>query len=353
MASLGAGASGQQVAKSVGCLATPSTMTPRGWSEPLAERRDPFSLTLGLVADVELTGSASRFDYQSLDAKSGRLYISHMGAGRVVVFDTKRRQLIKSISGFPTATGILAVPELHRVFVSVAGRHEVDALDDRTFEIVGRTGGVRFPDGIAYVPDVGRIFVSDESGGVDVVIDARTSSRIGTIDLGGEAGNTRYDSVSHCVLVAVQAKNELVGIDPASHRIVARYSIPCQGPHGFLIDEPGRFAYVTCEGNARLVAVDLRTMLTGRSFPVGRDPDVLALDAGLGILYVASEEGVVSIFDARQKPLRPVGVYRAPKAHSVAVNPSTHEIYLPLASVAGHPVLRILTDVKLSNQLRR
>jgi Uncharacterized conserved protein len=268
-----------------------------------------------------------------------------MGAGRVLVFDTKRRQLIKSIPGFPTPTGILAVPELQRVFVSVAGRHEVDAVNDSTFEIVGRTGGIRFPDGIAYVRDAGQVFVSDESGEVDAVIDAKTSARIATIDLGGEAGNTHYDSVSHCVLVAVQTKNEVVAIDPATHRIVARYAMPCRGPHGFLIDEPGRFAYVTCEENAKLVTLDLRTMHIGQSFPVGRDPDMLALDQRLGVLYVASEEGLVSMFDVRRKMPKPVGVYRAPGAHSVAVNPSTHEIYLPLASVAGRPVLRILAPL--------
>src|SRR2546430_12198160 len=37
---------------------------------------------LRLVADVPLPGSASRFDYQSLESASGRLFISHMGAGQ-------------------------------------------------------------------------------------------------------------------------------------------------------------------------------------------------------------------------------------------------------------------------------
>src|SRR5712692_397695 len=33
---------------------------------------------LRVVADVPLPGSASRFDYQSLESASGRLFISHM-----------------------------------------------------------------------------------------------------------------------------------------------------------------------------------------------------------------------------------------------------------------------------------
>src|SRR5256886_4539180 len=44
---------------------------------------------LRVVADVPLPGSASRFDYQSLEPASGRLFISHMGAGQLVAFDVR------------------------------------------------------------------------------------------------------------------------------------------------------------------------------------------------------------------------------------------------------------------------
>src|SRR5256885_5453045 len=47
---------------------------------------------LRVVADVPLPGSASRFDYQSLEPTSGRLFISHMGAGQLVVFDVRDRK---------------------------------------------------------------------------------------------------------------------------------------------------------------------------------------------------------------------------------------------------------------------
>jgi hypothetical protein len=43
------------------------------------------------VADVPLPGSAVRFDYQSLDTQQARLYIAHMNANQLVVFDTKKR----------------------------------------------------------------------------------------------------------------------------------------------------------------------------------------------------------------------------------------------------------------------
>ena len=61
---------------------------------------------------------------------------------------------------------------------------------------------------------------------------ARTRRAV-AIALGGEAGNTHYDAVSHCILVAVQTKNELVAIDPVER--ADRRAIPLAGdhPHGF------------------------------------------------------------------------------------------------------------------------
>jgi hypothetical protein len=49
---------------------------------------------LALVADVPLSGSAVRFDYQSLDVTNNRLYLAHTNADQLVVFDTKKRSVI-------------------------------------------------------------------------------------------------------------------------------------------------------------------------------------------------------------------------------------------------------------------
>jgi DNA-binding beta-propeller fold protein YncE len=330
------------------CVATSTSMTPASWVSPDARAKTPSagSTPLALVADVALPGPAKRFDYQSFDSTTGRLYISHMRGDRLVVFDTRAGKLVASNGGFPGATGVWAVPELHRVYVSVSGRHEVAVVDDRTLAVVARVGDVRFPDGIAYAPAEQKVFVSDESGEADVVIDARSNTKAGRIPLGGEAGNTHYDAVSHCIVVAVQTKNEIAAIDPASERIVARYPMACDHPHGFLIDEPNRLAFVTCQGDAKLLVVDLRTMRTTATLRTAGDPDVLALDPVLGRLYVGCEGGAVSVFEerfsGRQGSLAAIGEYRAPHAHSVSVDPGTHRVYLPLQDVNGKPTLRIL-----------
>lgn len=301
---------------------------------------------LRLVADVPLPGSPSRFDYQSFDPTTGRLYIAHMGAGELIAFDTRTRQVLTRTVGLPKATGVLAVPGLHRIYVSTPGARQVVVLDDTTLQKVAAIEGITFPDGLAFAPEVGKVFVSDEFGRREIVIDAASNRIRATIPLGGEAGNSQYDSVAQLILVAVQTRNELVTIDPRSERIAGRYRLPGAGhPHGVLVDAPRRLAFVANEGNDKLLVVDLKTMRVASNYTVGREPDVLAFDPGLRRLYVASESGMVVVFAELERRLKVLGTYTAPQAHSVAVHPLTHEIYLPLANVGGRPVLRILAPL--------
>ena len=299
------------------------------------------------MKEVLLSGSANRFDYQSFDASTGRIYMNHMNAGRTVVFDVKHGQVVTEILDVPRATGVWAVPRHHQVYVSAAGNHEVAIIDDRTLKIVGRVGGIRFPEGIAYAADADKVFVSDESGGTDVVIDPSTMRKRSTIALDGEAGNTHYDSVSRCILVAVQTRNQLVAIDPVTERIVQRYDLPgSDGPHGFTLDEAGRLAFVSSEGNGVLQTVDLRTVKVTQTLRIADDPDVLAWDPSWRRLYVGSESGAVSVFVADSKSLRAVSVLRLPHAHTVSVDPRSHLVYIPLENVNGRPVLRIFEPMQ-------
>ena len=332
-------------AQRTSCAATAASLTPAGWVGRAADSPPAAAARGGLrvVRDLPLPGPANRFDYQTIDPTTRRLYISHMDAGAVVVFDLDAGVVRAEVSGVPRVTGVWAVPEHHAVYASAAGAHEVVAIDTRSNVVVARVGGIRFPDGIAYAPAEDKVFVSDESGSADVVIDARTNARRSTIPLGGEAGNTHYDSVSRCILVAVQTANALVAIDPSTERVVQRYDLPgSDHPHGFALDEPGRLAFVTSEESGILQVVDLRTMRVVETHRVGDDPDVVAWDPAWRRLYVASESGVVSAFAAEGGRLRALGELRFPHAHTVAVDPRTHLVYLPLENVGGRPLLRVL-----------
>jgi DNA-binding beta-propeller fold protein YncE len=298
---------------------------------------------LRVVAEIPMPGAAVRFDYQSLDRVSGRLYIAHMNADQLVVFDTRSRQVVANLDGFARVHGVWAVPELGRVYASVTGDHQVAVVDMKTLATLARVGPVTYPDGLAYAPAAGRIFVSDEHGKADAVLDVRTNALVTSIALGGEAGNTVYDPVGGQILVAVHEPAELIAIDPTTARIVARYSLPgSREPHGVSLDARQRLAFVAGQANGTLAVLDLTTGKVLAMHRVGEGPDVLAFDPGRGRLYVSSESGTVSVFKQQGKELVSEGEVVMPHAHTVCVDPATHLVYFPLENVDGHPILRIM-----------
>jgi DNA-binding beta-propeller fold protein YncE len=308
---------------------------------PAATVTQPFPLRT--VARVPLSGPSVRFDYTSIDPTTNRLYIAHMNASQLLVLDLRTRRIIKTVAA-PGVHGVIAVPELNRVYASATNAHEAITLDGRTGKILAHAPAGQYPDGLAYDSATRHVFVSDESGGIETVLNS-AGHRIATISLGGEAGNVQYDSVSHMILVDVQSRNDIAVINPRTNRIVRRVALPgCSHDHGLLIDAARRLAFVACDGNARLLTVDLRTTKVTGNASVGSSPDVLAFDESLRRLYVAAESGDVAVFAERGRGLVKLGqAALAPFAHTVAVDPRTHLVYFPLESGStGKPQLLIM-----------
>jgi DNA-binding beta-propeller fold protein YncE len=331
-------------------------------AEPAA--RPPLAPLFRLAADVPLGPAMGRIDYQSLDPQTGRLYVAGMGAGTLLVFDTRARKLAGTRDGFPKLTGVLAVPERGKLYLSVpgagigaaldvalgwlglsSGAGRIAILDLASLREIARLAGGVFPDGIAYDPLEDRVFVSDEIGGALTAIDARGDRLLARIEIGGEAGNVRYDAVSGRIYAPVQSRNALAVVDARANRLVAQFPLPGgQHPHGLMIAPQAAVGYVACDGDDVLLTVDLATGAVLAAAPLGRDPDVLALDPGSQRLYVAAESGLLSSFDISDpRAPRPMGeVFAGPRAHSVAVDPVSHALFLPLAELDGQAVMRIL-----------
>jgi len=308
---------------------------------PYAQRAQ---LPLKQVADIPLTGRASRMDYQSFDPESGRLYIAHLGDSMMTVFDTRTRTVVGDVKDLKNIHGVLAVPHLHQVYASATGSNELAVINASTLKVVARVPVGNYPDGIAYASSEKKLYVSNKSGKSDTVIDAATNKVIGTISFNAEAGNTQYDAVSDRIFVALGDVDQLVEIDPRTDKIVGRYDLAgCKGAHGLYFDGQSAVAFTACEDNAKLAAFDLMSKKLLAAYDVGGGPDVLAFDTELRRLYVSAESGILTIFDEKSGgKLETVGkAHFAPKAHTVAVDSESGCVFFPLENVDGKPVLRI------------
>jgi hypothetical protein len=135
------------------------------------DRSANWQKLFALVGDYPLGAAVNRTDYESVDSDGRRLYIAKMGGGQLLVFDLDHNKLVAQLDGFPKVTGVLVVPELHKVYASVpgsgvlssisvglgmaglfSGHGEVAVRDTRTLKELARIPAGVFPDGIAYDP---------------------------------------------------------------------------------------------------------------------------------------------------------------------------------------------------------
>jgi YVTN family beta-propeller protein len=301
-----------------------------------------------LVTDLPLPGGTSRWAYQVLDSRTGRLYLAHQGANEVVIVDTQQARVVATVPGIESVHGLALAPSLGRLYAAAHGGDEVAVIDLASARVVARVPTGAGPDGIAYVSSVGRVFVADETGAGESVVDVESNRPLARIDLGEGPSDSQVDPSTGRVLVSSSGGRELVALDPVSEVVAARYPMPgCDDADGVQVDVLAEDrAFVGCGGNARLQGVDL---VTGRATPtleVGAGPDLLAMDLALHRLYVGSESGILTVVDtAGDEPAVLTRGFAGPDAHSVAVDPNTHLVYLPLANLGGRSVLRVLAPL--------
>ena len=318
-------------------------------ASPVAARTP--GLPLERVRDVRLPGNSSRYDYQSVDAPGRRLYVAHLGDSALDVIDVDALTVVATVPDIADVHGVLAAPEIGRVFASATGTNELVTLDASSDQVIARTPTGQFPDGIAYDPRDDLVLVSNKDAGSETLVEGLSGRMVRTVQLGHEVGNVAYDPTNALAYVAVRPPDQIVAFDPNTGATTDRIRLTnCRGAHGLYLQPQTRQAFVACENNAKVVLVDLRNHRQVAVASVGDNPDVLAYDPGLGRLYVAAESGTVTAFSRTAARLHKLGeAHLADKAHSVAVDTTTHFAFFPLERDPKTPGLRVMKPVDRSD----
>jgi DNA-binding beta-propeller fold protein YncE len=305
------------------------------------------SLPLVIVDDVDLPGRPVRFDYQDLDVAKGHLVIAHMNDSSVVVVNTSDGGVVKVLLGIPTARGVVVADDVGRIFVTSSPRKLV-IIDNDSLKEIGRVDTGNAPDGVGWDPMHKTVGVSDQADGAISLIAGSGSGARKQVALGTETGNVVFDpsrGVFWITVVTRAPPDQLVAVDPLNATVSTRIPLPgCSGAHGLRIHPDGNSALIACEGNSMVVRVDLGGAHALDIAPSGADPDVMAIDPGLGWLYVAAESGDLKVFDLGKAGLVTIdSEHPGDASHSVAVDPPTHHVFFPLvAGPKGTPTLRIM-----------
>jgi DNA-binding beta-propeller fold protein YncE len=278
-------------------------------------------------------GGQGRWDYVSVDPTAHRLYVTRSTHTQVI--DTETGKVVLDVAGQQRSHGVAAAPAVGRGFITDGGAGTIVIFDLKTGDVLGNSPAADDADGLIFDPGTGKVLATCGDAGVLAVLDAAAdpkTAKAGTVDLGGKPEFLAADGKG-MAYVCVNDKNEIAVVDLKAMKVTARYPIGSgTKPTGVSIDPKNGRLFVGCR-NQLLVVLDTAGGKVLAELPIGRGNDACGFDPGTGEAFASCGDGTLTVvketsagkFEVAQTVKTPNG------ARTLAVDPSTHTVYLPTA----------------------
>jgi DNA-binding beta-propeller fold protein YncE len=288
------------------------------------------SLTPG--SPVELGRTQGKFDFIKIDSANGRLLACHTGNASLDVIDVTSSKFIKSI---PTgnAQGVAVDSRNNRYFVSVSKPPKMVIVDSTKLEVIGEVILPGPADLIAFHPETNRVFICQDDKPVMWVIDPQEKKILSTINFPAEGmEDLGFDSHGAFLFQCLKDSSELAKLDLKTEKIVAQWSTsPADKPHGMAMVPGTDQAFIVGE-TGKLGLFNLNTGDVLGTADVSPKADEIAYDPMLQRVYCASGLGTISIVSLDHNTLTALPpLTSSPGAHSIAVDPQTHTVWIAFA----------------------
>ena len=288
-----------------------------------------------LVADIPIGGTGG-WDYLTVDPSAHRLYVSH--ATRIVVVDLDSRKVVGEIADTPGVHGFAIASDLGLGFTSNGRENTSTVVDLKTLKPVRKvmTGGN--PDSIMYLPGRREVYTFDGTGKSATVFDARGGQVMATIPLGGKPEEAAFDAAAGRIFVNIEDRNSIGVIDVQKHALVATWPLDgCEEPTGLAFDQQRHRLFSVC-GNKVMVATDSVSGKAVARAAIGDRADGAGFDPATGDIFSSNGEGTLTVVRLEGTKLTVVDtIPTQASARTMALDPTTHRLYLPAATMGAAP----------------
>jgi YVTN family beta-propeller protein len=283
-------------------------------------------------------GGEGGWDYLSIDPAAHRLYVSH--ATHVVVIDTQANKVVGDIPDTPGVHGFAIAADLGRGFSSNGREGKASIVDLKTLKLVQKVDTGENPDAILYEPARKEVYTMNGRGKSSTVIDAQTGKVVATVPLEGKPESAQADSKAGKIYVNMEDLNAIKVIDTATHKVTATWpAAPCEAATGMAFDAATHRLFLGCD-NKLMVMVDSTTGKVVYSVPVGAGVDSTWFDPATKLAFTSNgESGTVTVaHEDSPSVLKVVQTLKTrPGARTMALDPSTHTIYLAATDYEPQP----------------
>jgi len=277
------------------------------------------------------------FDYITVDSAARRVYLSH--GTEVKVLDADNGALIGNITGLKQDHGVAIASEFGRGFISDGEQGKVVIFELKTLKVTGETKADKDADCIIYDSFSKRVFVMNGDPHTSTVIDAKSGSVVGTIELGGGPEFAVADGKG-TIYINLEDKSEIVAVDSNSLKIKSRWPVaPAGGPTALAMDVAHHRLFSAGRDPQMLVVIDSESGKVLQSFAISGGVDAAAFELETGLIFASTREGMVHVFheDSADKFSEAETIKTEIGAKTMGLDTKTHKIFLDTADFAPTP----------------
>lgn len=289
-----------------------------------------------LIGEIPVAGDTG-WDYLSVDANARRLYVTH--GTHIVVIDLDAQKVVGDIADTPRVHGFAVAHELGRGFSSNGDEAKVSIVDLKSLATLSKVPTGENPDAIVFDPARKEVYAFNGKGHSATVIAASSGQVVATIPLPGKPEFSAVDPAAGRVYVNIEDKSTILAIDTATHQVVSTWPIaPGESASGMAIDAAHHRLFVGCDNKLMLMVDSTNGKVVG-SVPIGDGVDANAFDPQLQLAFSSNGEGNLTIAheDSPQKLTVVQTVQTQKSARTMALDPSTHRVYLAAATLLPAP----------------
>ncbi len=277
-------------------------------------------------------GGEGGWDYSTVDASARRLYVGH--GDEVVVVDLDKSTFVGTITNTPGVHGLAPAPDLGRGLTTDGRENKASLVNLKTLQIITKVDTGEGPDGMLYDPGRQEFYTFNGRAESATVIDAKTGKIVTTIPLGGRPESAVADPEAGRVYDNIESKSEVAVIDTKTHQVVNRWPIaPGEEASGMAIDAAHHRIFCGCH-NEKLVMLDTTTGKVVADVPIGQGVDACDFDPGTQLVFASCGDGTTTIAkeESPDKLTFVQTLKTQPGARTMALDPTTHNIYLAAAT---------------------
>jgi Uncharacterized conserved protein len=277
------------------------------------------------------------WDYLNVDEVNDVIFVSHATVAQAI--DIKTGKLVGTIPDTKGIHGIAIANDLNKGFTSNGRDSSVTVFNLKTFEVITKipTTGQN-PDAILYDPYSQKVFTFNGRSNNSTVIDAKENKVVATIPLDGKPEFSATDGKGK-IFVNIEDKSVINVINSSTLKVEQHWPIaPGEGPSGLALDNQNHRLFSVCS-NKLMVVLDAETGKVITTLPIGDRCDGVAFDPEKKRAYSSNGEGSITVVKEENGNSFNVleTVVTQPGAKTIAINKTTHHLYLTTAEYESAP----------------